>query len=120
MSQHPSYSPDIKENATSLRNILYGSLQYGFAHYDSTFCQLDGALELLYRPGKDRDDDSYLLTDYVDLLGLTGDDAWQFVQDLRNAIGIVLTSDKSYSSEELAREIKDARDLPYLKMHIRR
>lgn len=51
----------------------------------------------------------------MDSLDLTGDDAWQFVQDLRNAIGIVLTSNKFYGSEDLAEEIKDARNLAYLK-----
>lgn len=114
MPQHPEYLPEVSENVTSLYSLLADSMRYGFIHEDAV-SSMDGAFERLYRPDKHEDEDSYSLCDYVDSLGLSGDDAWQFVQDLRNAIGIVLTSDKFYGSEELAEEIKGARDLSFLK-----
>lgn len=117
MPQHPEYLPEVSENVTSLYNLLADALRYGFIHEDSV-SSMDGAFERLYRPDKHEDEDSYSLCDYVDSLGLAGDDAWQFVQDLRNAIGIVLTSDKFYGSDALAKEIKDARDLAYLKANL--
>jgi hypothetical protein len=117
MPQHPEYFPEVSENVSSLYNLLADSLRYGFIHEDSV-SSMDGAFERLYRPDKHEDEDSYSLCDYVDSLGLTGDDAWQFVQDLRNATSIVLSSNQFFSSEELAQRIKDARDLAYLKQHL--
>ena len=119
MGQHPEYLPEVSENVSSLYNLLADALRYGFIHEDAV-SSMDGAFERLYRPNKHEDEDSYSLCDYVDSLGLAGDDAWQFVQDLRNAMGIVLTSDKFYGSEELAKEVKDTRDLEYLRAHLPR
>lgn len=85
--------------------------------HESQITAIEEALADLYRDPDTSDKHTPAISTLLDEFAITGDDAWQFVQDLRNAIGIVLTSPDTADSM-LADEIENMRDLEYLKMYV--
>jgi hypothetical protein len=113
MPQHPKYYKDQKKTFWDINNNLIGKLlQYGLVHEDVIYPELETLMSMLYPV----DNEEYPTLGII-WENITAEKEDQFIQDLRNALSIVLFGTQMGNYEEKIEEIKNNRDLDYYRLH---
>jgi hypothetical protein len=94
MWDSPQYLSSVGDKVSALLQMVDTACQYAIIN---EYCCSDiaSAIRIVYADCFNEDDDYPPLEDYIKALDLTGDDVWQYVQDLRNAIGAALRATES-------------------------
>ena len=112
MPQHPKYFKDNKKSFDDIYELIEKLLQYGLAHEDVIYPELETLMSMLYPV----DNEEYPTLGII-WENITAEKEDQFIQDLRNALSIVLFGTQMGNYEEKIEEIKNNRDLDYYRLH---
>ena len=111
MPQHPKYYKDPIKSFEDILNLIGKLVQYGLAHEDVIYPELEYIMSALYSDGESQDYETLSV-----LFENTKDEEIdQFIQDLRNTLSVVLYSDHTGNYESKIEEVKNNRDLEYYK-----
>ena len=114
MPQHPKYYKDQKKTFWDINNNLIGKLlQYGLVHEDVIYPELEFIMSSLYSDGES---DDYETLEVL-FENCKEEERDQFIQNLRNAVSIVLYSDHTGNYESKIEDVKKNRDLEYYKLY---
>tara|TARA_B100000989_G_scaffold211539_1_gene160569 strand:+ start:734 stop:1084 length:351 start_codon:yes stop_codon:yes gene_type:complete len=111
MPQHPKYYKDPIKSFEDIQNLISKLVQYGLAHEDVIYPELEYIMSALYSDGESQD---YETLEVIWQNCKDGEED-QFIQDLRNALSLVMYSDFTGNYESKIEEVKKNRDLEYYK-----
>lgn len=111
MPQHPNYYKDPIKSFEDILNLIGKLVQYGLAHEDVIYPELEYIMSALYSDGESQDYETLSIL----FENIEDEEIDQFIQDLRNALSVVLYSDHTGNYASKIEEVKNNRDLEYYK-----
>ena len=117
MPQHPKYYKDPIKSFEDILNLIGKLVQYGLAHEDVIYPELEYIMSALHGAlSREEESEEYETLEVIWRNCKDGEED-QFIQDLRNALSLVMYSDFTGNYESKIEEVKKNRDLEYYKIH---